>query len=739
MARLSEDQIYAIVREYFGDLGNETVNLMANIIMAESGGDYAAVGDNVASGHQAAGSAAHTDYGLFQINSQHGYDADRLVSDPAYNAAAAREIFDRQGAQAWSTYPQVAKSMGYVEGPRMAESAQPPKNGFIFGGPTTGSDPIGGPGPTGSTSGFKPVGPPTASGYQQYFDARTGANYWTDPSGRRVSDPLAAAAEQGRTLFPDELAQIKAQTEQIKLATDIARAQFEGKLIPLPGTPGKFLIPGTSTIVDTRTPGQFGQIEGLPGYMFDPVSGQVIDNNGNQIARDQLDHTKARFAMEFPEEVRQFNATLDANAEQASLDRAERGLDRNENRRQFDITNAQGAARDDRQFGLQEKQFGLEQQKFGFQQDIANRQQGLEEQKNAQEILRNPSDYLARAFFQRGGTSPLPKVTQADLLNQMKMFQGQQPRPSGEPAGVEGFDPNNPYAWHAAQGNIPGGLAGMQARLKDQFTGQVGAAAQGLPNKNQFNNQDSANVAAAGLTNLPTMATGFGTGGNAVTGAQQGGAFQLSQTPGFGAPAPTLTQGPGLMGTGPYSGDPLHAEAYQEPNRFAATGGVFPGGTEVITGDGKNGKPSKKRTGSEESVKLVGSPEALRKVFMVVDPITKDEPMPEKPKAASGGFFMGQGQMPQGPVNQQQLVDMAQQFSGPAVNSVMGGGTPPPLRFGFNLMTPQQMAGLTGAEKQMLNTRLAVEHNTDLDDVGTAIEQQFGAKRRTPKARLGGY
>lgn len=47
-----------------------------------------------------------TDYGLMQINSIHGYDAKRLVSDPLYNADCAYKIYKDAGNTwgPWSTY-----------------------------------------------------------------------------------------------------------------------------------------------------------------------------------------------------------------------------------------------------------------------------------------------------------------------------------------------------------------------------------------------------------------------------------------------------------------------------------------------------------------------------------------------------------------------------------------------------------------------------------------------------------
>lgn len=44
------------------------------------------------------------DRGWLQINSVHGYDNERLLTDPAYTAQAAFNIFCAQGSRAWAAY-----------------------------------------------------------------------------------------------------------------------------------------------------------------------------------------------------------------------------------------------------------------------------------------------------------------------------------------------------------------------------------------------------------------------------------------------------------------------------------------------------------------------------------------------------------------------------------------------------------------------------------------------------------
>lgn len=105
MAVLSTAETRKAVERHFGDLGSVVVDFMVEVISQESGRDPAQVGDNFASGHQSSSSPARYDYGLAQINSQHGYDPKRLVDDIDYNLAAARTIYDKQGPSAWATAP----------------------------------------------------------------------------------------------------------------------------------------------------------------------------------------------------------------------------------------------------------------------------------------------------------------------------------------------------------------------------------------------------------------------------------------------------------------------------------------------------------------------------------------------------------------------------------------------------------------------------------------------------------
>lgn len=94
MTTLSAAQVAALVKQV-GFPASVHVTMVA-IARAESGYRVEARGGPNRNGTY--------DYGLFQINSVHGYDTRRLTSDAKYNTEAAYAIYKRQGLGAWSVY-----------------------------------------------------------------------------------------------------------------------------------------------------------------------------------------------------------------------------------------------------------------------------------------------------------------------------------------------------------------------------------------------------------------------------------------------------------------------------------------------------------------------------------------------------------------------------------------------------------------------------------------------------------
>ena len=211
--------------------------------------------------------------------------------------------------------------------------------------------------------------------------------------------------------------------------------------VPLPGRSGVFVkigfdAQGNEVIVDsvdTNPP----PASGNDGSAW----GAIAEN------RRQFDATQARLARRdivedeqwttsFDEGKRQFQANYDRSAfvSDRAYRQAEDQFAKNyaENKRQFDtrltadldmfdanlmseegrfIAQAEANANTERaRLGLTAEQMALDASRF-------DRQSSLEEKKNRQEILRNPSDFISRAFEQRGEAAPTARITHADLIN----------------------------------------------------------------------------------------------------------------------------------------------------------------------------------------------------------------------------------------------------------------------------------------------------------------------------------
>lgn len=96
------------------------------------------------------------------------------------------------------------------------------------------------------------------------------------------------------------------------------------------------------------------------------------------------------------------------------------------------------------------------------------------------------------------------------------------------------------------------------------------------------------------------------------------------------------------------------------------------------------------------------------------------------------------GQAAPAPTAQADIISKAQQTSGPAVNQLLTTGNTAglhPLTFNFPVPSPTSVARLTPAEQNALNTRLAAEFNTTLEDVIAAQKQRFGSNA-LPRARF---
>lgn len=102
MTTIAVDDLRVIVARHFD--GDDTIDLMTAICLAESGGVVEAVNDNYPTYQPDPNSPYRYDRGLAQINSIWGFDDTRLSSEPDYNLQCARIVWNAQGFGAWSTY-----------------------------------------------------------------------------------------------------------------------------------------------------------------------------------------------------------------------------------------------------------------------------------------------------------------------------------------------------------------------------------------------------------------------------------------------------------------------------------------------------------------------------------------------------------------------------------------------------------------------------------------------------------
>lgn len=191
---------------------------------------------------------------------------------------------------------------------------------------------------------------------------------------------------------------------------------------PLPGNPSIYVNPLTGDSIDITT----GRSPSSSGGATPPTERFGFQQVGNQIFRAgdiSGDFTPTGIT------VPGFSQTLtDRNGNLVGLDLsgryqviqpgfgfAEIDPERTfaENVRQFDVSE-QGTA----------DRAALNAQVQGFQSVNALAPQlgrlALDNAQFTKDTLERGGDYLARAFFQRGGQSPLPTVSQADIINQLR-------------------------------------------------------------------------------------------------------------------------------------------------------------------------------------------------------------------------------------------------------------------------------------------------------------------------------
>ena len=425
--------------------------------------------------------------------------------------------------------------------------------------------------------------------------------------------------------------------------------------------------------------------------------------------------------------------------EQAVMDRARLG----EDARQANIQSATNAFGDVVRVAPQLGQLALDN--AGFTRDV----------------LKTAPDYVARAFFQQGQTSPLPQVSQADIINQLRS------NIAGFNTTLQGFNPQvGSYQAPAAyQPTAPGFTAppGVAAPAP------VSAPAAAATAPTAVNPYAAINAIAAQQAASGTNYAGFNAGADAAPGVN-----------GFAAGG--FTRDPRMIVGDSVSGQPTgHEEMVMNP-----TGA--PIAVQPMNQQGQQAQSMqvaqdmKKHQQARDGIaKIIGFVENTPLQHALIDEMAKHTQPRETPRYATGtGLMHGQAgdglrqgqfwnananewqwpnatlsqpytggggtgimgfQVPQlptpAPANQADINALEKSVRPPAINQLLGGQTPGEMQFGFNLFTPNQLGSLSREGRDALGTTLATQFNETVPNVEDAIKRRWSTGNRNMAAAVG--
>ena len=372
--------------------------------------------------------------------------------------------------------------------------------------------------------------------------------------------------------------------------------------------------------------------------------------------------------------------------ENAAIEQAQWERTFGEGTRRFDVTEGRLNTGQNQNYEINKGNLGVSQGNLDVnrgQLDVSRQNAALEQQKFMAEILRRPSDFLARAYAQRGSTSPMARVSQADLINNLK-------------GSLQQF----------AQGG-----ATTEGRF---LTGEQGAEMIINPTNapiQVLNNQDTMG-AMQGMGKLSGYARGtitnWGSGDAAFAGMRpQDAAEYAYQNPGLDRSKASTFSGGGVAGSYMPTDEQRNAGLAQFGAGLSRpTAGMTYRGAQLDRGGaGYNSRGAYYSQGNN-----------------VVYADQLDNVTGWRPEAPA-------------PITQEELVAMGKNLLPPGAKAALYGGAMPSAR-PVGELTMGRLGQLTQGELEALNTQLGVEYNTELQNEVGLLRQRFGPVVNRSRGRL---
>ena len=461
---------------------------------------------------------------------------------------------------------------------------------------------------------------------------------------------------------------------------------------------------------------------------FVNMSGEtvIVDQNGKQVGSIGVGFDEFANVRDFGENQRQFNQRL-------GLDQARFG----EDIRQFDTRFGEDVRQFDLGFSENQRQFNTTENRMEKTLAANNYFQGLEELgrnyrtlvqtspelanaatnqgKLITDILRGGGDVLARTYFTRGGMSPLPEITQADLINNL----------TDEMAKVQQFEVDATMAENQRR------VAADMQRAQDEY----GA----------FRTKREADARSAYqqfVSNMAPVGTQMSDSYDVVDTTSD--AYQAAQAAKDAADAKLATF-TGIQNVGGMDNYDADTDTFTDP----AVQSYYQSAQDMAdeaagAADASNFTTTETNTWMDYSQPTAPAFQDWRGTSRFAG----------QPTFADWQTNVGQSfantpmlNVPNTPipraVTQEELIAQSRAVSPPAVQSLLSGQMPSPLQFGgLPLPTFQQLQALTPSEQEMLNSRLLTEFNVPLSDVAFQTQRQFSAPsmdRNRDLARFRGY